>query len=189
MNLNKKISTEVSWAALIVGLAAVGVVFYILNTSAYEYTLEYERKDITVKNVAPQDAAVATTTATSAAALHEAPYLNIKGEFFKAIVARTVAEREQGLSGKVGLGARQAMFFVFDNDDRHGFWMKDMLFSIDIVWLDAEYKVVHIQNNATPGSYPNVFFPDKPARYVVELNSGTALNLSLKEGDQVKVSL
>lgn len=114
-------------------------------------------------------------------------YLTVNGERFVADIAETAAKREQGLSGRAGLGENEAMFFIFDTDDRHGFWMKGMLFPIDIVWLNAAYRVVYIQSNASPSSYPNAFFPDVEARYVAEFSSGTASRLGLKKGDYISL--
>lgn len=98
------------------------------------------------------------------------------------LVADTDALREQGLSGREPLGKNQTMLFIFDNDSRSGFWMKDMKFSIDIVWLDVSKKVVTIKDNASPESYPEVFYPTSPARYVLELDAGRASELGIAPG-------
>src|SRR3989344_8540481 len=95
------------------------------------------------------------------------------------------AEREKGLSGRTGLGTDQAMLFVFDHADKYCFWMKDMKFSIDIVWLDSTKKIVHFERNVSPETYPNAFCPKQNARYVVEVNAGTVQNTGLKTGDKI----
>lgn len=92
---------------------------------------------------------------------------------FMARTAQTQAERERGLSGTTGLDAGQAMLFVFDHDDTWGIWMKDMNYSIDVVWLNAQKQVVYSVSNMTPDTYPTVFRPTKAARYVIELPAGT----------------
>lgn len=107
------------------------------------------------------------------------------GTSFRAERLETESERVKGLSGKKCIPNDVAMLFVFDKPDTYGFWMKDMNFSIDMVWLDGDKKVVYIQKNATPESYPQIFKPTKNALYVLEVASGTAEKLSLKEGDQL----
>ncbi len=91
-----------------------------------------------------------------------------------ADIADTPDERAQGLSGRSVLGENEGLLFVFTVDDRHSFWMKDMLISIDMIWLSSDKRVVHIVPNATPGSYPQTFSPDDPARYVLEVPAGWA---------------
>lgn len=91
------------------------------------------------------------------------------------IIAKTAIGARQhirGLSGLTELSDGEGMLFVFDKSDKYGFWMKDMFFSIDILWIDEEGKVVHIKENATPESYPEVFKPDIPARFVLEVKAG-----------------
>ncbi len=100
-------------------------------------------------------------------------------------VADTVAERTQGLSGRQPLAENEGMFFIFDEADRYGFWMKDMKFAIDIIWLSDEGFVVHIHENVTPGSYPQVFQPDVPVRYVLEVRSGFVYEHGIALGSRI----
>jgi uncharacterized protein len=74
------------------------------------------------------------------------------------------------------------MLFVFDTDDYHGIWMKDMNYSIDIIWLDSGKTVVYMAEDVSPDTYPEVFRPDVPARYVVELSAGAAHRHGITEG-------
>ena len=66
------------------------------------------------------------------------------------------------------------MLFVFPKDDRYGFWMKDMLIPLDMFWLNAQGHVVYIAENVATSTYPNVFYPTEPARYVLETVAGFA---------------
>ncbi len=100
-------------------------------------------------------------------------------------VANTPALREQGLSGHEPLIDGQGMLFIFDQDDAWGIWMKDMRFAIDIVWADASGKVVTVAANATPDSYPQVFYPTAPARYVLEIPAGYTERNGIAEGSQL----
>ncbi|HEY6021161.1 MAG TPA: DUF192 domain-containing protein, partial [Candidatus Paceibacterota bacterium] len=99
-------------------------------------------------------------------------------------VADTEVSRERGLSGRDGLVPNSGMLFVFDNDGKWGIWMKDMKFSIDIVWLAQDGTVITIAPDTAPDTYPKAFYPTKPARYVVELPAGFAKAHSIQAGDR-----
>lgn len=92
----------------------------------------------------------------------------------KILLADTPQERTQGLSGREDLAKDEGMLFVFPEEGIYGFWMKDMRFSIDILWLNSAGEVVHIVENASPESYPASFTPEKAAQYVLELPAGFA---------------
>ncbi len=87
-------------------------------------------------------------------------------------IAKTNSQRQRGLGGRDSLPPNHGMFFVFDHDDRYNFWMKDMHFAIDILWLDQNLTVVDIKLNAAPESYPTNFTPRSPSRFVLELPAG-----------------
>lgn len=109
----------------------------------------------------------------------------ISGHTFTIQKAVIEADRNKGLSGKKCIPENQAMLFVFDKPDTYGFWMKDMNFPIDMLWLDADKKVVFIQKNATPESYPKVFKPKEKSLYVLEVASGTADKLNVTVGTRL----
>jgi uncharacterized membrane protein (UPF0127 family) len=100
-------------------------------------------------------------------------------------VADSIEERAKGLSGTTELGENRGMFFVFDEPEIHGIWMKDMNYSIDIIWLDEYGKVVHIQENVSPKTYPKVFDPPSEILYVLEVNAGFVQRTSLGVGDSI----
>ena len=100
-------------------------------------------------------------------------------------VVNTEADRERGLGGRTSLPPNHGMFFVFNHDDRHSFWMKDMRFAIDILWLDQNLVVVDIKRDATPESYPASFPSGAPARYVLELPAGFSRDYGIAVGDRL----
>lgn len=87
-------------------------------------------------------------------------------------VADTETKRIQGLSGRDKLKDGTGMFFVFTEEDVYGIWMKDMNFPIDIAWLDKDYRIVDIVHAIDPGTFPQIFYPQEPSLYVLEVNSG-----------------
>jgi uncharacterized protein len=115
-------------------------------------------------------------------------YVNIAGQNIKVDLALTGSEQEQGLSGREGLKDNEGMLFVFAKPGEYSFWMKDMKFPIDIIWLSEGLKVIYIKDNALPELYPETYRPvsnDGDAKYVLEVNSGFSKKNNLKIGDSV----
>lgn len=110
----------------------------------------------------------------------------VGGERVEVELAQTPVEHAQGLSGKSGLPEGTGMLFVFPESGIFSFWMKDMKFAIDIIWLDENLEIVYIKEEATPASYPQTFGPDIPAKYVLEVPAGFSKEYNLKIGDSVK---
>jgi len=77
------------------------------------------------------------------------------------------------------------MLFVFPEDGVYRFWMKDMRFSIDIIWLSDSGEVLHIEHSLAPSTYPNSYGPTTSARYVLEVPAGFAVFHNLHIGDRV----
>lgn len=99
------------------------------------------------------------------------------------IVADTVDSRIKGLSGRDRLEDNEAMLFTFDTAERHGIWMKDMKFSIDIVWIDQNNQIVSIEEDVAPNTYPKVFYPTEKSALVLEANAGFVKRNNLKVGN------
>lgn len=107
-------------------------------------------------------------------------------------VANTPESRELGLSRRTSLAVDEGMLFVFDELGHYAFWMKDMEFPIDIIWLDQDGIVVNVENNATPASYfetkpPKVFINRPSALYVLELKAGEASEDGVYLGTKIKL--
>ena len=103
-------------------------------------------------------------------------------------VADTSRKRSLGLGKRTELKKDWGMLFVFENSKKHRFWMKDMQFDLDIIWLD-NYRIVHILRNVQPaisGEKPTILEPPQPAKFVLEIASGRASELGLKQGDFLK---
>lgn len=140
-------------------------------------------------DLASQPSSQKRVTDSSRAASEKLPSRTIRiGEKdVTVLIARTPEEQRQGLSGRAGLGPGEGMLFVFPKDGLYGIWMKDMLFSIDIIWLSSKGVIVSIAPNVSPDTYPQSFTPDAPARYVLELPAGFANTYRLKKGDMVQL--
>ncbi|MFH0804319.1 MAG: DUF192 domain-containing protein [Candidatus Zambryskibacteria bacterium] len=98
-------------------------------------------------------------------------------------VASTDVERERGLSGKEGLKENEGMLFEFDREGNYGIWMRDMNFPIDIAWLDKNKKIIHIESDVLPETYPKVFNSSTPSLYVLETGANFFESNKIKIGD------
>lgn len=132
---------------------------------------------------APADETMAT------GAKNIGPIVGIGGIDVRVILADTPEKRTQGLSGRSGLAENEGMLFVFPEEGIYGFWMKDMNFSIDIIWIDNAGTVVHVAESVPPDSYPTSFSPSKPAKYVLEVEAGFAKAHQVSPGSGVSLSL
>ena len=99
------------------------------------------------------------------------------------------AGRALGLSGRDGLGNDEGVLFVFDQPAVHEFWMKDMNFPLDFIWINNG-RVVDLHERvlvSEAGLPPMTVRPKKPVNWVLEVNSGWVEQHQVKIGDPVKM--
>ena len=110
----------------------------------------------------------------------------ISGKCFHVTLAATPEARQKGLMGAQSLAKGTGMLFVFPEEGNYSFWMKDMKFPLDIVWISGEGKIVYISSYTQPCEplqpCPSIT-PPAYARYVLEVNAGEAYDFS--PGDDV----
>lgn len=107
---------------------------------------------------------------------------------FELEVADSPEERTKGLMFRESMEERRGMIFLFDDEKLRHFWMKNTLIGLDMIFLDRDYKIVKIQANVPPCKEAEtpvcpVYGSDLPAKYVVELNAGTAKKYGVREGN------
>jgi uncharacterized membrane protein (UPF0127 family) len=93
--------------------------------------------------------------------------------------------RIKGLSGSEKLNENEGMLFLFDKPSKEGFWMNEMKYAIDIIWLDSNSSVVHIEKNLEPCKIflgCPVYDPQVDSLYVIELSTGFVDRHSIKNG-------
>jgi uncharacterized membrane protein (UPF0127 family) len=112
-------------------------------------------------------------------------YVKISDVFVKVDLALTREEQERGLSVKKYMKDDEGMLFVFKKSAKYNFWMKDMSFPIDIIWINDKMRVVYIEKNVKADTYPQTFGSNQEARYVLEVNAGFSEKNNLKENDFV----
>ena len=107
---------------------------------------------------------------------------------FLVELAETPEEKSYGLMFRENLEADKGMLFIFEKERKYGFWMKNTLIPLDIIWLDKDKKVVFIKSNASPCAEDScpVINPETPAMYVLEINGGLAEKIGLTIGSKLR---
>jgi len=101
--------------------------------------------------------------------------------------ANTEYETQTGLMYRRAMQIDRGMLFIFENEIRRSFYMKNTEFALDIIFLNSDYEIVSIQKNAKPfdkSSLPS----DAPAKYVLEINAGLSDQWGLEVGDLIEFS-
>lgn len=100
-------------------------------------------------------------------------------------IADSEATRIKGLSGRKSLADNEGMVFVFQQSEIQCFWMKGMLFPLDIIWLNDTKIITKIEKNVSPDTYPQQVCSDMLDKYVIELRSGTSDSIGLELGQKI----
>jgi uncharacterized membrane protein (UPF0127 family) len=103
-------------------------------------------------------------------------HLKINKRKFRLYVADNPQKREKGLSNIPSLQDNEGMIFLFDEPGYHSFWMKDMRFPLDFIFVRDD-KVVDFLEDIKPQTYPRTFTAKKPADKVIELKAGVLKEL------------
>lgn len=111
----------------------------------------------------------------------------LKDTCFNVELATTTEEMARGLMSREKLEENKGMLFIYEKEQIRGFWMKDTLIPLDIIWLNKNQEVVFIKKNAEPCGnlicIPTIS-PQK-AQYVLEINAGLADKINLNIGEQL----
>jgi uncharacterized protein len=119
-------------------------------------------------------------------------YITINGFELTADLALTNEQKEKGLSVKDKLKESEAMLFIFEESAQHSFWMKDVKFPIDIIWLDSDGKVGHIEQNLQPCVSVLIcisYSPDIDSQYVLETVAGFTQRRNISVGTDIDFEL
>lgn len=160
-------------------LPIVGVIFFIILVGLLTQKVQNGELILPVKN----------STAVSPKS-----EIKVNGITIPVEVANTDIQRREGLSDRDSLPEGKGMFFEFAQKDvRPPFWMKDMKFAIDIIWIN-DSEIVQIDKNVQPPEPGTTddklifYLPDQPIDYVLEVNTGFAEEHNIKVGDTVNSS-
>ncbi len=114
--------------------------------------------------------------------------LSVASKSLEVEYADTLRKQLKGLSGRKSLDKNSGLFYKFAEPDLHYFWMKDMNFPIDIMWISSEGKVIEIKKNLSPSTFPDKFTSKEKAQYVLEASAGFADRNGIGVGSSVDLS-
>ena len=116
--------------------------------------------------------------------------VTVQKQTLDVYLAQTEQEREFGLSGFDAIKSNQGMLFIFDMAQKPSFWMKDMKFPIDIIWINNN-QVVDITKDLPVQYDSNLtrYFPNVDVDRVLEVNAGWCEKHNVNIGDGVEISL
>lgn len=168
-------------AAAAAGIIAAAVLFYpTLYVGGFDRTAsepDNEQQDLVVGGAIPSSNGYRQVSVT------------INGVELVADIAATSDQKSRGLSVKDSLNENEAMLFLFKTEGEHSFWMKNMKFPIDIIWLDDDKKVIHVEHGlepCIPDEFCNPYKPDRDSLYVLETVAGFAQKYNVTDGTQVE---
>ena len=102
---------------------------------------------------------------------------------FTVEIAATADQQERGLMFRKSLAPDRGMIFPYDPPQEVGFWMKNTLIPLDIIYIRANGTIAHIVNAEPMDLTP---LPSgEPVVLVLEIAGGRAAQLGIKEGDKV----
>ncbi len=104
---------------------------------------------------------------------------------FKIEIADSPYERQTGLMYRDSLDEQHGMLFIFENSELRGFYMKNTLIPLDLIFIDENYEIVHIYSKATPYETASIS-SQLPAKYVFEINGGLSEQIGIQKGMKIK---
>lgn len=114
-------------------------------------------------------------------------HLVLNNEKINILISDSVESRMKGLGDRNKLDPNTIMLFVFDKPDVYSIWMKNMYFPLDIIWLDEELNIIHIEEDISPNTYPKIYSSNSKSLYVIEANSGFSKRFDLKVGNKINI--
>lgn len=113
--------------------------------------------------------------------------LRVGDNEYSVELADTLLSQARGLSGRERLLENHGMLFVFPSPSLQAFWMKDMQFPLDFIWINGG-KVIGVTENVPVVPENNIQRPPSPADMVLEVSAGTVARDKIRIGDEVTLT-
>tara|TARA_Y100000031_G_C8091195_1_gene324235 strand:- start:236 stop:715 length:480 start_codon:yes stop_codon:yes gene_type:complete len=111
------------------------------------------------------------------------------GQIVTADIADDEVSRNTGLSNREQIGEYEGLLFLHETKDQHSYWMKDMLFAIDIIWIDGDIVTGFSENIPPENPASTIYSPEVPVNHVLEVQAGFVDEIGLLVGDQLDIQL
>ncbi len=178
--------------AIIASIAAgSGITVTLFFWPATNTTAESDRLQSEIAAVNNETALAGSNNNNISGYYYRQVNVTVNGVGLVADIAETGEQRSKGLAIKDSLNETEGMLFVFSEPRQYVFWMKDMKFPIDIIWLDSNKTVVHVEHSLDPCSPVScqTYGPGADSFYVLETVAGFADKYGVTEGTKVKFDL
>lgn len=163
------------------------LVFLFFVFVSFSFLIYYEYADI-VKQDVMQEKNIDVSNENNVVNNQSNSYVIINNYTINVELALTNEERQKGLMGREILNDNDGMLFIFENEEIHEFWMKNMIISLDIIWINSDGEVVHVEKQVPPCEENcDIYSPLLPAKYVLELSSGSVERLSIESGTEIQL--
>jgi uncharacterized membrane protein (UPF0127 family) len=204
MSRSKKIMLISLVAVLILFIIAIGAWWYLFfgraNSPLPQASVSIQSADQSSLSASASGTTAVTSSSAAASSTivsGENPplaeeHLNIDNATFNVEIASTMLEQTRGLSFRPSLGASDGMLFIFAAGSVQSFWMKDMNFPLDMIWISGATVVGFAQNVPMPASgaallsLPTYVSPGNTDK-VLEVNAGTVAKYNIRVGDAVTI--
>ncbi|MFZ5424348.1 MAG: DUF192 domain-containing protein [Patescibacteria group bacterium] len=120
--------------------------------------------------------------------------IKVKNIELEVEIADTPAKRARGLMFRTDLADNEGMIFIFPMAYKQSFWMANTKIPLDIVWINENMEIVHINANTPPcqktgnlKAYCTTYKTDTAAKYVLEVNGGWMEKNNVQVGDRIEV--
>jgi len=176
---------------MLISLVAVLVLFLIAIGAWWYLFFGRANSPLPQTSVSIQSVASSTIVSGENPSLAE-EQLNIDSATFTVEIASTSLEQTRGLSFRPSLGANDGMLFIFGAGSTQTFWMKDMNFPLDMIWISGATVVGVAQNVPAPApgtqlwELPTYTSPSNTDK-VLEVNAGTVAKYNIRVGDGVTI--
>lgn len=125
------------------------------------------------------------TVNTSCGPYRKDGFVTVNGSQINVETVAGTQALEKGLSGRPCIESNWGMLFDFGRDGQYAIWMKDMKFPIDVAWISSAHKVVALEIDFKPSTYPERRANQAPARYVLEIGANKSKELKMDIGTPV----
>lgn len=109
------------------------------------------------------------------------------GQEVSVYISDTEEKRIAGLSSFEQFSLGEGMLFVFEEEIIPSFWMKDMNFPIDIIWINKDLVVAGFEESISPNTYPRTYSPTVPVQYVLEAPASFVWGEGITIGDTIHI--
>lgn len=111
---------------------------------------------------------------------------NTAGTFYVEVITDALGLRD-GLSHRESMPEHHGMLFVLDSSKEHVFWMKGMIFPLDIIFIGKDMRITEILENLQPCEECPVYFPKVPPAFALEINAGLSRRYGIEKGDTLVI--